>query len=44
MQEIRQAIEDDDSEKVLQIFSRAKSARDNLIAERENVKTSDSPD
>ncbi|MFT5351982.1 MAG: prephenate dehydrogenase [Planctomycetota bacterium] len=34
MQEIRQAIEGDDSEKILQIFSRAKTARDKLIAER----------
>jgi prephenate dehydrogenase len=34
MLEIRQAIESDDSEKLLQIFSRAKTARDELIVDR----------
>jgi len=34
MQGIRQAIENHDSEKILQIFSRAKQARDKLIARR----------
>jgi len=34
MQEIREAIEKDESDKILQIFSRAKNARDKLIEDR----------
>ncbi len=41
MQEIREAIENDNSEKILQIFSRAKTARDELIAGRENAQQAD---
>ncbi len=37
IQEIRQAIESRDSEKILQIFSRAKQARDKLIAGRQTT-------
>jgi prephenate dehydrogenase len=44
MQEIRQAIESDDSGKILQIFSRAKNARDKLIAERQNSQSTRSPE
>ncbi len=42
--EIRLAIENEDSKKILQIFSQAKNARDNLIARRENTKTGFSPE
>ena len=40
MQEIRQAIENDNSDKILQIFSRAKAARDELIAGKQSSGTS----
>ena len=40
MQEIRQAIENDNSDKILQIFSRAKAARDELIVEKQSSGTS----
>ena len=40
MQEIRQAIENDNSDKILQIFSRAKAARDELIAKKQSSGTS----
>ena len=42
VQEIRQAIESDNSELILQIFSRAKNARDKLIADRQNLRSTDS--
>lgn len=41
LQSVRQAIESDDSEKVLNIFSRAKNARDKLIAGRKHDKNAD---
>jgi prephenate dehydrogenase len=44
MMEIRQAIEADDSESILRIFTRAKSARDELIDAREYAPTPASPE
>ncbi len=41
--EIRMAIESDNSEKILQIFSSAKNARDKLIAERQQLNSADLP-
>jgi prephenate dehydrogenase len=44
MREIRLAIEADDSERILHIFARAKSARDGFIVAREHVKAPSLPE